>query len=391
MALREDSPAVAILGCRGIPASHGGFEAFAQELALYLVLHGWVVTVYCQGSELGQAVEEDWRGVRLVHIPTRLSGAMASIEFDCLCTVHALRTDMPLFLTLGYNTAFLGVFYRLADRRTLFNMDGIEWRRGKWSAPVKLWFLANEWLGCYLAHHLIADHPEIARHLATRVDAAKISMIPYGAHPVPSANSQAVRALGLEPGRYALLVARPEPENSLLEIVQAFCSAPTGIRLAVVGMGSDDTHSSRYERAVRRAAGSEVTWLGPLYDRAVVEALRFHALFYVHGHRVGGTNPSLVEALAAGCPVLARDNGFNRWVAGPDALYFDSVESCRREMLRLIAAPAQLAPMRSASRERHQRDFEWPPVLSAYEKLLRQHWAAARGASRSSDGVAKGL
>ena len=384
-----DLPRIGILGTRGIPARHGGFETFAEELAPYLVSRGWAVTVYCQGTEIRQPAEESWRGVRLVHIPARLPGAAGAVEFDCRCTAHALRTNVPLFLTLGYNTAFLGAFYRVAGRINLFNMDGIEWRRGKWSTPVKAWFWANEWLGCHLAQHLIADHPEIARRLAKRVGPGKISMIPYGAHPVVEADSGLVRALGLDPGRYALVISRAEPENSMLEIVQAFSRARREIQLAVVGLNVEGRN--RYERAVCSSVGSEVTVLGPIYDQQVIAALRFHALFYVHGHRVGGTNPTLVEALAAGCPVLAHDNPFNRWVAGPEARYFESVDACDREMSRLIAGPAsQLAAMREASRARHKHEFEWPPHLLAYERLLRQFWDATRGKSGARHAERKG-
>ena len=232
---------------------------------------------------------------------------------------------------------------------------------------AKLWFWLNDWAGCWLGHHLVADHPEIKRHLQTRVWERKITMIPYGADLVADAPIAPVAALGLEPGRFLTVIARPEPENSLLEIVTAFSRQPRGCTLAVLGNYSEE---NAYHRAVRAAAGPEVRFLGAIYDKAVVQALRAHSLAYVHGHQVGGTNPSLVEALGAGNAVIAHDNPYNRWVAGEAASYFGSAVQCAEIFDALLGDAARLAEMRSASRARHAAAFTWDGTLSQYEALL---------------------
>jgi glycosyltransferase involved in cell wall biosynthesis len=357
-----------ILGTRGIPARHGGFETFAEALALHLAARDWQVTVYCQAAGRGAPRSESWRGVELVHIPVSLSGALATALFDWRASLHAARRP-GLVLTLGYNTAAFCAIHRLAGVPNLINMDGIEWRRAKWSAPMRAWLWLNERAGCWLGDHLVADHPSIAAHLATRTAPHRITTIPYGADSVTDADEAPVRALGLTPGRYATLVARPEPENSVLEIVRAFGRRPRGVALAVLG-AYDPAHP--YHARVLAAAGPEVRFLGPLYDRATVRALRFHSLLYCHGHQVGGTNPSLVEALGAGNPVLAHDNRFNRWVAGEAACYFDGEQQCAEALDRLLGDPAALAALGRASRARHAAAFTWKAVLAAYEALLER-------------------
>lgn len=355
-----------ILGIRGIPAAHGGFETFAERLALYLVAKGWSVTVYCQERGAGSIYEDSWQGARRVHIPVSKDGAAGTVVFDWLSVRHAAK-ESGMALTLGYNTAVFCALLRVKGHRNLINMDGIEWKRAKWSALERAWLYVNERMGCWLGNHLIADHPEIQNHLATRVSANKITMIPYGADLVVSADQELLVPYGVQPEKYALVVARPEPENSIFEIVSAFSQKPRGFELLLLGRYEE---SHLYHKKVMDAASNEVRFLGPIYDKPVVEALRYYTRLYVHGHQVGGTNPSLVEALGAGSAVLAHDNKFNRWVAGPGAHYFSDTDSCSREFDRLLGNQDELLSMKQASLTRHEEDFTWEKILGTYEQLL---------------------
>ncbi len=367
-----------ILGSRGIPNRHGGFEACAQHLAPWLVERGWDVTVYCQEDPGTQRYRDSWRGVTLDHVPVPYAGARGSLLFDAITTRDAAAHD-DLMLTLGFNTAVFFPWYRLRGRRHVVNMDGIEWRRGKWPLPVRAWFWVNSWIAGVMATHLIADHPEIAAMLARRGVARRTTMVPYGADRVESAPTDPLAAFGgsagspspahsaLQPREYGLVIARPEPENSVLEIVRAWSAVPRGRPLVVLG-AYDAAHP--YHAAVRAAASGEVLFPGALYDPAQVQALRFHARLYIHGHTVGGTNPSLVEALGAGSPVLAHDNPFNRWVAGPGAGYFVDEHACRTVLDTLLDDDAALQAMRASSYARHAEAFTWDRILPAYERVL---------------------
>lgn len=357
---------VRILGIRGLPAAHGGFETFAEHLALYLRDRGWRVTVYCQIDGDGPVYEDNWEGIHRVNIPVDVPGPRGTMVFDWRAIVHAAHSR-DLCLTLGYNTALFCAWLRLRGVPNIINMDGIEWRRAKWSGAARAWFWLNDWAGCWLGNHLVADHPEIARHLETRVSSGKITMIPYGADSLTEVPDSPVRALGLEPGRYLTLIARPEPENSILEVVTGFSSSPRGVQLVVLG-NYDDRNA--YHKAVKSAAGPEVRFVGAIYDKPIVHALRAHCLAYVHGHQVGGTNPSLVEALGAGNPVLAHDNRFNRWVADTAAKYFSNAEGFDSCVGSLLSNSSAVLQMQETARSRFRAKFQWSEILDQYEQVL---------------------
>jgi len=358
---------VIILGTRGIPARHGGFETFAEHLALYLVERGWAVTVYCQADDGDGVTQSEWRGIRLVHIPVTQQGALGTIVFDWKSVRHAARAE-GLILTLGYNTAIFSLLHRLHGQKNIMNMDGIEWRRDKWSWPEKAWLYLNEWAGARLANHLIADHPAIQSHLQRHTQPGKISMIPYGADRVKGADPEMLTAFGLEPDGYYIVIARPEPENSIFDIVSAYSARRRNKKLVVLGDYSD---ANPFHRRVKQVANQDVVFLGAIYDQALLKALRFFAFCYVHGHRVGGTNPSLVEAMGAGNMIIAHDNVFNRWVIGDGGLYFYDIDSCCKLLNDLDRGEPQDIPARKAAiAARFTAEFTWDRVLGQYEQLL---------------------
>lgn len=362
-----------ILGTRGVPAAHGGFETFAEHLAQHLVARGWRVVVYCQPQGPGPRHDDIWQGIERVHIPVHQTGPVGTVVFDWHATRHA-ADHRDLCLTLGYNTAAFCAMLRLRGVPNLINMDGLEWSRAKWGPMAKTWLWLNEWLACWLANHLLADHPDIKAHLKSRVRGSKITIIPYGADAVAAAPEKRVRELGLTPGRFLTVVARPEPENSLLEIVEGFSRRPRGIELVVLGHYAD---SHPYHRAIKACAGRDVRFLGAIYDKATLQALRFHSLAYVHGHKVGGTNPSLVEALGAGNAVLAHDNRFNRWVAGDSAVFFTCADTFSSALEQLLLDPARVRALQAHALNRFAQEFTWPQVLGQYEQLLQDaRWQA---------------
>lgn len=363
----HSSPSLLILGTRGIPAAHGGFETFAEKLALFLAGRGWRVGVYCQ-EEVPAVTRrfrsETWRGIELIHTQVASSGPRATLEFDWHCVRDAARRQ-AVSLVLGYNGAVFLPYLRLAGRKILTNMDGIEWRRPKWSLPVRGWFWANEWIAAWSSNRLVADHPVIGDHLATRRPRSATAVIPYGGEPVESAPEAPLAALGLDSARYLVSIARIEPDNSILSLVESFSRKPRGRKLVVLGTFSE---ANAYHRQVKSAAGPEVIMPGAIYDAEIVQALRFHARGYMHGHTVGGTNPSLVEALWAGNPVIAHDNPYNRWTAGAAGLFFNDDSSCEAAIENLLGDDALAARLKAAALARAQKAFTWQTVLEAYER-----------------------
>lgn len=357
---------VRILGTHGVPAAYGGFETAAQNVGLYLVRHGWRVIMYCQTDGQGPIRTDTWNGMERVIIPIDTEGWRGTSKFDLVSIRHACRSR-DLCLTFGYNTAIFNTLQRLRGIPNVVNMDGIEWSRSRWGFARQAILYVNERIACFVGNHLIADHPEIEKYLLTRAPARKLTTITYGADPVENAPADLLPD-ELEAGRFLTLIARPIPENSILELVQGFSRRDRGVKLAVLGNFSPDEDS--YHRQVMDAASNEVVFLGAIFEPALVQALRFHSIAYLHGHTVGGTNPSLVEAMAAGNPVIAHDNAYNRWVAQDGGVYFTSADDVAKILDQLLDDPERLAQMQAASLRRHASEFTWDHVAGQYEELL---------------------
>ncbi|PFG15648.1 glycosyltransferase involved in cell wall biosynthesis [Propionicimonas paludicola] len=357
---------VRILGTHGVPAGYGGFETAAEAVARYLVGNGWRVVVYCQEPDHGQGViTDEWEGIERVRIPIARDGWLGTAQFDLVSIRHAAR-HRDVCLTFGYNTAVFNLRQKLAGIPNVINMDGIEWSRARWGKFRQAILWTNERIACWIGDELIADHPEIEVYLRGRARAEKITTITYGAPLVTAADPAPLTELGLNPGGYLTLIARPIPENSILELVHGFSARPRPVDLVILGDYGDDP----YHQAVRAAASDQVHFPGAIYDPQVTQAVRFHSVGYLHGHTVGGTNPSLVEALGAGNPVVAHDNPYNRWVAQDAALYFSDVAGADQAITRLTSEPGLADALRSAARARHAAEFTWEHVAGQYEQLL---------------------
>lgn len=362
-------PHLIILGIRGLPAAHGGFETFAERLAPYFRDCGWRVTVYCQGSASGKRMEDEWEGIKRIHIPVKRTGSAGTIEFDLKCA-HDVDSIEGTLLTLGYNTGFISAWLRARGRVNIINMDGLEWKRTKYSWGARAYLWLNERLAAWSGTKLIADHPVIADHLATRVSRAKIATIPYGSDEIMGSDTSSLKPLGLHPGQFLTLIARPVPENLILEIVRAFSVKPRGVNLALLG---EYDKSDSYQAEVLASASSEVIFTGAIYDRVTLAALRFHSITYLHGHQVGGTNPSLVEALGAGNAVIAHDNAFNRWVAGEAGLFFTDTTSCAAAIDAILNSHDVRNQLSRTARTRWQKEFTWPAILEQYVSVFNEY------------------
>jgi len=373
---------VRILGTHGVPANYGGFETAAENIALHLVRHGWRVVVYCQVDHGDMIREDTWNGIERVLIPVSTPGWLGTSKFDLISVRHAAK-HRDLCLTFGYNTAVINTLQRVKGIPNIINMDGIEWSRARWGLMKQSILWTNERVGCWVGNHLIADHPEIETHLRSRAPARKISTLTYGSETVLSAPDEVPESYGLIPGGYLTLVARPIPENSILEIVEGFSRKTRRVRLVILGGYTPETDD--YHRAVMEAASEEVVFLGPVYDPPTVQALRFHSLAYVHGHTVGGTNPSLVEAMGCGNAVIAHDNTYNRWVVQDGALYFSTTDELSAALDRILSSPSLPKELGLNARRRHAEEFTWGYVAGKYEQLLLRYLPSAARSSRRKE------
>ncbi|MET0811957.1 MAG: DUF1972 domain-containing protein [Microbacterium sp.] len=378
------APTVRILGTHGVPAAYGGFETAAENVGLFLRDQGWNVVVYCQLPGTGPVEVDEWNGLQRVRIHEPKEGWRGTSAFDLTSIRHATAAHQPgdVWLTFGYNTGVFDIMPRLRGIPNVINMDGMEWTRKRWGVVKQGILLANERLAGWVGDVLIADHPVIATYLRRHFGKRRVQTITYGAHEVTSAPETPLSEFDLVAGEYGIVVCRPIPENSVLEIVTAWSAKKRGMPLLIVGPYSTD---DEYQAAVMAAASSEVVFPGSIFDADRLQALRFHAALYLHGHTVGGTNPSLVEAMAAGNAIVAQDNAYNSWVAGPDNAYFRDAVDLEAILDDLLDDPARRRRMGEASRARFRAEFTWEKIGSEYEESLRT--ALARRNKKTDAGV----
>jgi glycosyltransferase involved in cell wall biosynthesis len=355
-----------IVGVRGIPNRYGGFERLVEVLAPHWARQGHNVTVFCEADTAQDAGIDQWQGVRRWHLKRRIDGPLGTILYDYSAFRHIPRGSHVIIF--GYGTA---LFQHLLKRRHIkhaVNMDGIEWMRDKWGRVAKIWLKWNEAVAARLSDFLIADHPEIQRSLQSRFG-IEAEMIAYGViiekqlHGI-SANSHPQEKYLSVP--FFLIIARPEPENQIHIMLAAYRLSSSTIPLLVIG----NFTSTAYGRTLI-AAYPEVDFAGAIYDADFLNLLRASSVYYLHGHSVGGTNPSLIEAMAVGGLVVAHDNIFNRWVLGPRGLFFQSAEQLA-EILKTTVSHAERTILLKCAYERCEIDFQWDRILSKYDDILNQ-------------------
>ena len=361
---------VAILGTRGIPAQYGGFETFAEQLSVRLVQRGFDVTVYAE-SDGPPSPDDVYRGVRVRYRRIPRWGSAAVIAYDCACLWDA-RRGYDLVYMLGYGAAWACWLPRLFGTPVWINVDGLEWARSKWGRFARLYLRSMEWVATRTATRLIADADAIAQRFWQHYPrGAPCTTIAYGADVIdPVRVSTAPLAQwGLLPGEYALVVARPEPENHVLEIIQGYLQHDGDWPLAVVG---DVSGSTAYQRRLLALRSDRVRFLGGIYDPVALTALRAHAGVYLHGHSVGGTNPSLLESMACGTLIIAHDNPFNREVAGDAVFYFRDSAALAHALMKLrYLSAAEMERARQRLQATVSERYSWDAIASSYEALIR--------------------
>ncbi|MFL0564898.1 DUF1972 domain-containing protein [Microbacterium sp. 179-I 1D1 NHS] len=356
---------IAMIGTRGVPACYGGFETAVEEIGRRLVERGHEITVYTRGSE---SREREYLGMKIVHLPAVPVKQLETLSHTGLSAVHAVLRRRPdaAFVFNAANSPFLPVL-RARGIPTALHMDGLEWKRSKWGRRGKAYYRWAEEFGVRTADALIADAPGIGEYY-DREFGVPTELIRYGAPILESAPADGIRAFDLAPHGYHLVVARFEPENHVLEIVEGYRASSATKPLVVVGSAP---YAAEYTERIRAAAGDDprIRFLGGVYDQDLLDALYFHALSYVHGHSVGGTNPSLLRAMGAGTATLAYDVGFNHETLDEHGLFFADAAELTRGVEALDRDAALAGTLGLHGRDRAATAFRWDDVATAYEDL----------------------
>jgi len=310
---------IAILGTRGIPNCYGGFEQFAEYAAPLLAARGHEVFVY--NSSLHPFKGHEWNNVHLLKKwdPEGRWGTIGQFIYDFNCIRDSRKRMFDIILQLGYTSSSVWSFLLPKHSIVVTNMDGFEWQRKKYSKPVQNFLKQAERWAVQYSDYLVADSTIIQSYLRNkyRKDAC---YIPYGAYVFDKADDdQVLRSFHLEKNRYNLVISRMEKENHIETIIEGCLHRVNEFPLVIIG-----NYTSPYGRYLKKKYDGQVTFLGPLFDAAILNQLRYFSNLYFHGHSVGGTNPSLLEAMASQALIAAHDNPFNHHVLGNNAFYFSN-------------------------------------------------------------------
>jgi glycosyltransferase involved in cell wall biosynthesis len=364
---------IAILGTRGIPNHYGGFEQLAEHLAPALVRAGHAVTVYNSHSHPYQG--KSWEGVEIVHCydPEHMLGSAGQFIYDLNCLIDARKRDFDVILQLGYTSSSIWGLFFPPRSVTIYNMDGLEWKRTKYSKPIRRFLLYAEKLAVKFGDLFISDSPVIQSYLKSKYG-IESEYIAYGAELFDHADESHLATYGVHPGDYFMLMARMEPENNIETILDGYTQSHTKRKILVVGEPANKF--SKYLQDKFRA-DSRIIFTGGVYDQQLLHSLKIFCRLYFHGHSSGGTNPSLLEAMASKALIAAHDNPFNRQVLGADAIYFSQAAE--------ITALVEDTPLErkdeltTRNRQKIRQHFDWAEITADYEKFII---AAAAGSAK---------
>jgi glycosyltransferase involved in cell wall biosynthesis len=357
---------VAILGTRGVPANYGGFETFAERLALRLVAERVATTVYCRTHY--SSAPSPWNGIRLVTLPTIQSKYFDTVVHTTLSALHLVLTRGPrdVLLCNAANAPVL-LLLRLFRRRVVLNVDGLEWRRSKWGVAGRSWYRMGEWLSVRLASVLVTDAYEVQTYYRVRHDSDSV-MVPYGADLLERGSTPIPAETRVSPEGFALYVSRWERENNPVLVARAHAGSGADLDLVMLGTA---TYDDELAAEVRAAAGPRAYLPGAVFGDGY-RGLQCNAACYIHATEVGGTHPALIEAMGAGNLCLVLDTPENREVAGPAGVFFSDEESLAERLRWAAGLPRdQRDAWRQRSREHAAASYSWDAVSRTYLTLLR--------------------
>jgi glycosyltransferase involved in cell wall biosynthesis len=361
--MKKDKLSIAILGSRGIPNRYGGYEKCAQELGVRLVEKGHEVTVYCGSDHPVQ--DKIWHGIRreMIMNPEKRMGTAGQFIYDLNCNLDSRRKNFDIVLHLGYTSD--SIWFWLWSKKSihLVNMDGQEWKRSKFNPGVQRFLKYAEKLATKKSKYLIADSHPIENYLAEKYK-NPIRYIAYGADIPHSVSSTITEAFGLESKKYDLMIARMEPENNVELAIEAKLISKDNIPLVIIGNSNE--YKNRLSEKYREK--QQIKFMDALYDPEKVKSLRYHSRYYIHGHSVGGTNPSLLEAMACSCVIFAHQNPFNKVVLGNDALFFNTKKTLADAFQTPISAVYQMWVSNNLEKIKH--DYNWNIITEQYERLF---------------------
>ena len=375
---------IAFISTRGIPNNYGGFEQFAEYISVGLVRRGHEVVVY--SPHFHPYREPDYKGVRIKHIysPEKWMGSsVGSFFYDFLSLRDALKKEkFDIICEAGY-TSIVPAYIWFNVKRIKYplfttNMDGLEYKRTKFNKWVQKFVFWEERMAVKHSHYLIADNMGIHDYYKEKYG-KESKFLAYGADVHEDYDVDVLKEYGLEAGGYFIVVARLEPENNLFMAIEGYLASNQYGKRPLVVVGKTNTPYGKYLME-RYGRDRNIRFVGGIYDFRKLNSIRHYSYAYFHGHSVGGTNPSLLEAMASGCFILAHDNIFNRAVLGENALYYESTDAAT-EMLDGIdqAVSAHKKEYTERNLEVIRRDYSWEKLVDEHEEYFKWMLSQRKG------------
>lgn len=360
---------IAIIGSRGIPNNYGGFEQLAEYLSALLSEMGHDITVY--NSSLHPYKLSKWGKVNIVHCydPEDKLGTSGQFIYDLNCIINSRKQNFDIILQLGYTSSSIWSFLFPKGAKLITNMDGMEWKRSKYGTLTKQFLKRAEKWAIKYSDALIADSIGIQEYLLKEYNVTS-TYIAYGANVIEEKNESILNQYQLTPFNYYLVIARLEPENSIETIIKGFLLAESKLPLIIIG--STNTPFGIYLK--QTYTDSRIQFKEAVYDIAILNQLRFYSKLYFHGHSVGGTNPSLLEAMAAGALLCVHQNIFNKSIVEEGGFYFSNEQDIAT-LLTNENFDTKRKLLIKQNILKIKKKFSWKKIASAYHHLFSKHAA----------------
>ena len=359
---------IAILGTRGIPASYGGFETFAEHLATRLVSRGHQVTVYCRAHYVSPR-QLEYHGVKLNVLPTVRHKYFDTVVHTFLSAIHAVPQRYDAALICNAANAPFSPILRLTGTPVAINVDGLEHKRKKWGALARRYYRFAEYLSTLLPNEMVTDAQVIQDYYLARHN-ARSTMIAYGGEVERRPDRATVLKWRVEPNRYILYVSRLEPENNAQLVIEAFKKVRTAFRLLIVG---DAPYAEQYIRDLKAQAKGDkrIIFTGFVFGQDY-RALQQNAYCYVHATEVGGTHPALLEAMGYGNCVLTLATPENIEAVGQAGIPYNDEYDLAEKLRRVLRDGSLVQAYRNRAQLRVQNCYDWEKVVDQYERLFRK-------------------
>ena len=361
---------VAIIGTRGYPYVYSGYETFAKELSERLVAKGVRVKIYCH-KNLFTSYPPQVNGIDLIYIPTIQHKILSQFIHSFLSMMHACCTRTDVILAVNAANGPWGLIANIFRKPACINVDGVEWERPKWKGLGAKYFYYSAWLATKLYRIIITDAEEM-RKVYLETFGKDSTVIAYGANIRYPQHPEKLQELQLTPGSYYLIVGRLIPDNNAELLIEGFIAAGSSKKLVIVG---DVPYRDNYANKMKEKASDNIIFLGYIKDADLLAELYHHCFAYLHGHAFGGTNPSLLKALAYGCAVMAINTRFSREMLsnGQYGLFFEpNPLSVAQLMQESEQEPEKLAHFRAIAREGLGIKYNWDEVTNAYLAVLNK-------------------